>query len=107
MNLPPEFVAAMEEFEALLASGQAKSPEGQRVWARVMRSAPHEFLDICSAKLRDLLPRPAGLDTEGRPVYLVADIAAKFGTTEAEVVAFIEAISDTVPPSSGPVVRAH
>ena len=92
MNATPVFVRALEDFSALADLDQADTPAGRDAWARVVRNAPPEFMDMMSAKAGELglLPRPAGLDSHGRPVYNVRDVADLVGVTEAEVMAEVE-----------------
>lgn len=87
-----KFIEALEEFSELADRDQTDTQAGRDAWARVIRAAPPEFMDMLGAKARELglLPRPAGLDANGRPVYALADVADLVGVTEVEVLAEVE-----------------
>lgn len=106
MQATPEFVEALETFNDLTERGLEETPEARRAWDRVVRLAPVEFLDMMTAKMRelDLLPAPAGLDANGRPVYRLSDVADKLGIPEDEAIRAAESPGFRSPP---PVMRAH
>jgi hypothetical protein len=59
------------------------------------------------ARELDLIPRPAGLDANGRPIYRLDELCAKLGATEAEALAFLAEAGEDFVLVAGPVHRAH
>ena len=106
MQATPEFQAALEHFQRLSHAGLDQSPEAHAAWEQVIRHAPREFLDLANQLMRemDLLPKPAGLDANGRPVYRLSDVASKLGIPEDEAMRAAEEHGFMAPP---PVMRAH
>ena len=106
MQATPEFVAALEAFNDLAERDLVDTPAGHAAWGRVIHMAPVEFLDAMNAKMRelDLLPAPAGLDANSRPVYKLSDVADKLGIPEDEAIRAAESHSFRAPPS---VMREH
>jgi hypothetical protein len=96
MQATPEFLAALEDYNDLAERDMDDTPAGHAAWERVIRLAPPEFLDLATAKMRelDMLPAPAGLDADGRPVYALSDLAAKLDVPEQELLDFAEARVD-------------
>lgn len=104
MQATPEFVAALEHLQRLSDAGLDQTPEARDAWERVLRLAPREFIALATEKMRELnlLPKPAGLDANGRPVYRVSDVAAKLRLAEDEA----QRLADEAV-VAGPIQRAH
>ena len=106
MQATPEFLAALEDYNDLAERDMDDTPAGHAAWKRVISLAPREFIDLATAKMRelDMLPTPAGLDSDGRPVYELGAVAAKLGIPMDEAIQTAEAHGFRAPP---PVMRAH
>ena len=108
MPTTPEFNLALAHYDALVAQGRDKTPEGHRAFSELLRVAPQEVLDKIGAMARemDLIPKPVGLDVNGKPVYRLSDVCEKLGSTEAEAREFL-AETGGEGLVSGPIMRAH
>lgn len=86
-TFPAEFVALMEQYAATSAGLGADHPLSHRLWALVVHTAPKWFLDEMHTMAQELglTPAPVGCDSDGRPVYELAGLAAQLGVTVEEV----------------------
>ena len=108
MPTTPEFDHALARYDRLVKLGQDETPEGHRAFSELLRVAPQEVLDKIGAMARemDLIPKPVGLDVNGKPVYRLSDVCEKLGSTEAEAREFL-AETGGEGLVSGPIMRAH
>jgi hypothetical protein len=79
-----EFVEALEVWCKLQDAGRADSEAGYAAWETVWRYAPEWFKDKARALAggAGLIPDPAGYDADANPVYRLADVAERLGTSE-------------------------
>jgi hypothetical protein len=109
MHTTPTFDRALARYEELMDQGLEDTAEGRAVFATVLKNAPPDFMAMAAqfAKEMDLLPCPAGLDANGRPVYNLKDVCAKFGVGQEEALAMLnEAGADSLT-TTPPAMRAH
>jgi hypothetical protein len=97
-QIDPRFAEALEQWCAMQAAGQADSEEGYEVWEAVWSYAPEWFRTQARSVLSGLVPDPAGYDADGNPVYRLADVAEKLGTTEQAMLESGPHVATTIPP---------
>ncbi|GAB6048452.1 hypothetical protein JCM19379_22810 [Methyloparacoccus murrellii] len=90
-----KFEAAMQRYAALAEAGQGDTREAGQALNEAFDHAPAWFIEGAKRRLAEAglkVPEPCGLDSAGRPVYAVTDIAAAMGVELASVVGFMDGL---------------
>jgi len=81
----PEFLAAMARLKALQATGDDDSPEYQRTFLTMTRTAPAWWkLEMERVAECFGLPQPGAYDDAGNPLYDLAEVAERLGVCPEE-----------------------
>lgn len=88
----PQFFEAFSKYERIVAKYGEDSDQALDQFMKVFELAPESLKQEARAKAieLDLMPKPSAYTDEGEPLYSAADIAAKLGIDESEMIARLD-----------------
>ena len=88
----PAFKRALAEYERIASLHGEDSEQAINAFMKVFELSPEYIKQEAHAKAKelDLIPPISGYSDDGEPLYSAADIAAKLGIDESEVISRLD-----------------
>lgn len=88
----PQFFEAFSEYKRIVAKYGEDSDQALDQFMKVFELSPESLKQEAHAKAieLDLIPKPSAYTDDGQPLYSAADIAAKLGIDENEMIARLD-----------------